>query len=301
MNSNDDNNDVDDKLSRQTASVPVVSVSLPTPTPGEDVVVTEAPLQVQVQGSNVAVLMRTPGDDDVLTLGFLWSEGWIRSIDDVRSVRHCDTVDDDPTADWDDDDHVMQVVLHDDSALQKRRQRATVSSSSCGMCGKALLDEVASQCAPVPMTSTQVPVGGLADAVQQMQAAQRVHQKTGACHAAAAFAVDNDELALEALYEDVGRHNACDKLLGHTLRHPSSSSTSVWVLSSRIAYELVHKAAVAQVAVLAGVSAPTSLAVRLADRMGITLVGFVRGTRANVYTHPNRLGLTPAPPVEIDA
>ena len=234
----------------------------------EDEVAVEEPLEIRVDGRPLAVTMRTPGHDEELALGFLFGEGLIDGPRDAGPPADLagNTVD------------VAGPLLRETSA------RAFYTSSSCGVCGKGALDEVAVLCARVasgPDVAREL-LAALPDRLRQPTFA-----RTGGLHATGLFTPDG---TLVCAREDVGRHNAMDKVVGWALReglvplHPH-----VLCVSGRLSFELVQKAAVAGAPVLVGVGAPTSLAVRLADDRGLTLCGFARGGRVNVYTGSDRV------------
>jgi FdhD protein len=249
-----------------------------------DWIVIEEPLEIRALGpgqapTSVAVTMRTPGNDAELAVGFLYTEGLVRSRADVVASRDC--VSPSGAADC----NVVQVVLSRpfDSSILKRNFFAT---SSCGVCGKATLDQIAVRCPPVgpgPVVGRSV----LVDLPGTLRGAQMVFDRTGGLHAAGLF----DPVGrLIALREDVGRHNAVDKLIGRAfLDSELPLAGRIMLVSGRTSFEILQKAAVAGVPIVCAVSAPSSLAVSVADRLGITLVGFLRGTSFNVYTHPGRI------------
>lgn len=232
----------------------------------EDEVAVEEPLEIRVDGAPLAVTMRTPGHDDELALGFLYGEGLIDGPRDAEPTLEANTVE------------VAGPLLRDVGA------RAFYTSSSCGVCGKGALEEVAVRSAPIaagPELSRDL-VAELPDRLRQPTFA-----RTGGLHATGLFSPDGSLLCVR---EDVGRHNAMDKAIGWALReglvplHPR-----VLCVSGRLSFELVQKAAVAGAPLLVGVGAPTSLAVRLADDRGLTLCGFARDGRVNVYTREERV------------
>jgi FdhD protein len=223
--------------------------------------------------------MRTPGGDFELAAGFLFTEGLI-GPHDVRRVAYCDDVDDEAQR-----YNVVTVGLSSpfDPSVLRRNFYAT---SSCGVCGKAALDDVAVRCAPVgegPVVDLDVILG----LPETLRAAQKVFDRTGGLHAAGLCSTDG---RLATSREDVGRHNAVDKVIGERLLEGELPLGS-WILqvSGRLSFEIVQKAAVAGIAIVSAVSAPSSLAVDAAERLGMTLVGFVRDGRCNVYTHPERV------------
>jgi FdhD protein len=233
-----------------------------------DEVAVEDPLEIRVDGRALAVTMRTPGHDDELALGFLFGEGL---IDGPRDAG--------PPADL-----AGNTVEVAGPLLREPDARSFFTSSSCGVCGKGALEEVA-------VHSDPLPAGPVLDRALAADLPERLRQptftRTGGLHATGLFSAEGTLLCAR---EDVGRHNAMDKVIGWALReglvplHPL-----VLCVSGRLSFELVQKAAVAGAPVLVGVGAPTSLAVSLADDRGLTLCGFARGGRMNVYTAPERI------------
>jgi FdhD protein len=250
-----------------------------------DRLVTEEPLEIRIQGPGqeaqaVAVTMRTPGHDFELAVGLCRTEGLLAGATDLGEVRYC--LAGEPGADQ--EYNVVTVAVRRPVDLGERR--VVAASSSCGVCGKATLDEVAIGCEPVaagPVVARSV----LVDLPDTLRKSQKVFDVTGGLHAAGLFAPNGE---LRTLREDVGRHNAVDKLIGHAVMNGLLPlSDSVLVVSGRLSFEIVQKAAVAGIPILAAVSAPSSLAVATAERFEQTLVGFLRDGRGNVYTHPERI------------
>jgi FdhD protein len=248
-----------------------------------DRLATEEPMEIRVEEPgaeqrSVAVTMRTPGHDFELAVGFLLTEGLIFGRDDVRSVRYCAV----PR----EEQHYNVVSVSVAQALEFE-QRSFYATSSCGVCGKASLDAIDVQCAPIadgPVIAPAV-VTALPDA---LRGAQAVFERTGGLHAAGLF---DPRGTLVASREDVGRHNAVDKLIGAQLlegRLPLSES--ILMVSGRASFEIIQKAATAGIPIVCAVSAPSSLAVDAARRFGLTLVGFLRGERFNIYTRAERIG-----------
>jgi FdhD protein len=248
-----------------------------------DRLATEEPMEIRVEEPgaeqrSVAVTMRTPGHDFELAVGFLLTEGLIFGRDDVRSVRYCAV----PR----EEQHYNVVSVSVARALEFE-QRSFYATSSCGVCGKASLDAIDVQCAPIadgPVIAPAV-VTALPEA---LRGAQAVFERTGGLHAAGLF---DPQGTLIASREDVGRHNAVDKLVGSQLlegRLPLSES--ILMVSGRASFEIIQKAATAGIPIVCAVSAPSSLAVDAARRFGLTLVGFLRGQRFNVYTRAERIG-----------
>ncbi|MBV9515813.1 MAG: formate dehydrogenase accessory sulfurtransferase FdhD [Mycobacteriaceae bacterium] len=242
----------------------------------------EEPLEIRVNGTPITVTMRTPGSDVELAQGFLLTEGVIGRREDVLTVRYCG-------GSGPNTYNVLDVTLAPDVPMPDLAvTRNFYTTSSCGVCGKASVEAVrlASRYCP-----GDDPAAVAADTLTAMPAAlrssQRVFDSTGGLHGAALFAVDGTMLAIR---EDVGRHNAVDKVIGWALesgRIPLSGT--VLLVSGRASFELTQKAAMAGAPVLAAVSAPSSLAVDLASQSGLTLVAFLRGDSMNVYTRPDRV------------
>jgi FdhD protein len=247
----------------------------------EDAVAHEEPLEIQVQGVSCAVVMRTPGDDEDLAIGFLTTERVIGGIGDIASVRHC-TAAADPEA----LENVIRVVLREGITLPwDRLRRHTFASSSCGVCGKATI-EAALHHGPPLQGGIELSAAVLYDLPAELRKAQRAFDETGGLHAAALFDIRG---ALCFVREDVGRHNAADKVIGAALRAGIPASELGMLVSGRIGFEIVQKAAAAGISLVAGISAPTSLATRFGDALGVTVIGFLRGRSMNVYAHPERI------------
>jgi FdhD protein len=241
-----------------------------------DLLAVEEPLEIRVNGDALTVTMRTPGDDIDLAAGFLAAEGVVTGPDGIAAIKMCDS-------------NVADVTLAGGAQLPLAGLRRNfLTTSACGICGKDSIESVRLRVAPSlaadPVTVTAGVLAGLPAALRQ---AQRVFASTGGLHAAGLFQADGTLLALR---EDVGRHNAVDKVVGWALRGGRLPlSGCVLLVSGRASFELVQKAAVAGIPVLAAVSAPSSLAAELADESGLTLVGFLRGTSMNVYTAAHRV------------
>lgn len=250
--------------------------------PADDILVTEEPLEIRLGHGpldarvefRLSVTMRTPGNDEELALGFLFTEGLIDDPRQVVRVAYCEDVRPEERG------NVVRVELRPEVVVDPARwQRNFYTTSSCGVCGKSSIEAVHAQClrplGPPPDVDAAI-ILGLPD---RMRAAQTVFKHTGGIHAAALFSA-NGELLL--LREDVGRHNAVDKLVGATLDGPSRSDT-ILVVSGRAGFELVQKCIVAGIPVMVAVGAPSSLAVQLARESGLQLFGFVRDGRCNRY------------------
>jgi FdhD protein len=272
-------------LRRNVARVRALSVHAGATVERPDVLAAEEPMEIRVEGAGqvavpVAVTMRTPGSDFELAAGFLYTEGLISSRDELRRVSYCEDL-----APEEQQYNVVTVELarpFDATALQ----RNFYASSSCGICGKATLDDVEVRCEPIAQ-GPEVEGDAVTAMPETLRKAQRVFEQTGGLHAAGLFSPDGKLLALR---EDVGRHNAVDKIVGPALLAGDLPlSERVLQVSGRIGFEIVQKAARAGIPVITAVGAPSSLAVDAAERLGMTLVGFVREQRFNVYTHPDRI------------
>lgn len=271
---------------RHITTRPVVAVRGETLEVRDDRIVGEAPLEIRAAGPGqepvaVAVTMRTPGHEAELAVGFLRSEGLI----DGSEVLGTETGD--PVAlNQPDDTIVVRLSRPFDPSVVAERH--FVATASCGICGKASIDEVAVRCDPLPdgpLVSRSV-VLALPD---MLRAAQRAFDQTGGLHASALFTPAGELIAIR---EDVGRHNALDKVIGSQLLADALPlHDRVLMVSGRVSFEIVQKAAVAGVPVICAVSAPSDLAVETAERLGVTLVGFLRGDGFNVYSHDRRIAL----------
>jgi FdhD protein len=245
-----------------------------------DLVVAEEPLEIRIAGESLVVTMRTPGDDLDLVAGFLFTEGLITSIADIAAMAH-------RGGSGEDRDNIVEVTPARDRHLSaggaRRVMRAT---AACGLCGKESIADIRRRM-PAVADETRVSLSMVLGLPDVVRAAQPVFAATGGLHAAAVFRANG---TLVAVREDVGRHNAVDKVIGHLVRQGNVPLRgTVMMFSGRAGFEIVQKAAAAQVPVLCSVSAPSSLAVDLAQEMGLTLLGFVRGASANVYTWPARI------------
>ncbi|OEJ93572.1 formate dehydrogenase accessory sulfurtransferase FdhD [Streptomyces thermolilacinus] len=251
-----------------------------------DTLVAEEPLEIRLNGKPLAVTMRTPGDDFTLAAGFLVSEGVLGSADDVRNIAYCAGARDDGGNTY----NVVDVRLAPGVPVPDiTLERNVYTTSSCGLCGKASLDAVRTTARFTLADGPPVRVGVdvLAALPDRLRAAQQVFERTGGLHAAALFSPSGELIDVR---EDVGRHNAVDKVVGRALREGRLPlGGTVLMVSGRASFELAQKAVMAGVPVLAAVSAPSSLAVDLAAETGLTLVGFLRGGSMNVYAGEERL------------
>ena len=243
----------------------------------DDTVAAEAPLEIRVGGVPIAVVMRTPGHDEDLVRGFLLSERIAQSPASITSVRHCAQVDT-PEA----EDNVMQVVLDHAVDLAALR-RNMFASSSCGICGKASIEHAMARAEAVSRRTT-VRAADLYQLPTRLEAGQPGFAATGGVHAAALF---DETLQTIAIREDIGRHNAVDKVLG--VAAATERRGCVLMVSGRVSFEIVQKALACGVELIAAVSAPSALAVELAEQGGMTLVAFLRDTRMCVYAGADRI------------
>jgi len=275
----------DSGVRRPTAPTRVLSVKSGSTVSRPDRLAAEEPMEIRAAGpaqeaESVAVTLRTPGNDFELATGFLYTEGLITSRDDVASVAYC--------ADVSPAEQQYNIVTVDltrpfDGSALKRNFYAT---SSCGICGKASIYQVHIRCrhlgpGPVVAGSTVLALP------ERLRGAQRIFEETGGLHAGGLFDAQGNVLSVR---EDIGRHNAVDKLVGQALLAGDLPlSDRVLMVSGRISFEIVQKAAVAGIPILCAVSAPSNLAVETAEELGMTLAGFVRDGSFNVYAHPERI------------
>jgi FdhD protein len=262
----------------------------------------EEPLEIRLGGRRFTLTMRTPGNDEELVAGFLLAEGFIESpadLDEIRRVRGPKGIP---------ERNIVDVILNVPAAnLRERLKRNFAISSSCGVCGKTSIEATQRRIAPISSRLT-VAAGAILELAPMMRRAQEVFAATGGLHAAALFvaagtaarsngarrtgavATPVTSVQLKALREDVGRHNAVDKVVGYALMNRMLPlGAALMAVSGRLSFEIVQKAAAAGVPILAAVSAPSSLAVELAEEVGITLVGFLRNGTFNLYCHPDRI------------
>ncbi|HOI93443.1 MAG TPA: formate dehydrogenase accessory sulfurtransferase FdhD [Syntrophobacter fumaroxidans] len=245
----------------------------------ENELAVEELLEIYVDDSPYAITMRLPGDDINLAAGFCFTEGIIRSCDDIASIKHCEAIP---------GERRVMVRLSPDRKKAKavRKERAEyLSKSSCGLCGKREAEEIFDDIPPVE-TCRHIELEEILRLKDVFEGRQAIFPRTGATHSAAAF---DDRANLLAFAEDIGRHNAFDKVIGALLRTRELGKVFLGVVSSRLSFEMVQKAGVAGFEVFAGLSAPTSLAVAMAERLNMTLIGFLREKSMSIYTHPERV------------
>lgn len=266
--------------------------------PEDDALASERPLEIRVRGKTVSVTMRTPGShgtpdapddagggqDAELAAGFLLSEGLLHDRHDIDRIEPCVR-----TASGTADGDVLNVFLRPEVEFDHAKlQRHSFMSSSCGVCGRASIEAIHQHFPPIRDT-TSFTTDTMSALPDRLRAAQRTFDRTGGLHAAGLFDAQGD---LRVLREDVGRHNAVDKVLGHAWRNGwLPLGGHVLLVSGRVSFEIVQKALAGGVPVLAAVSAPSSLAVEFAEANNQTLIGFLRGSRMNIYCHAARVGL----------
>jgi len=274
----------DSPVRRSTVGVRVQVVDAGVGHERPDRLVTEEPMEIRAHGPGqapgpVSVTMRTPGNDFELAVGFCVSERVVAHPHDIASVAYC--VSNDAPQEY----NIVTVTTRTPIDLEAHR-RAFVSNASCGLCGKTTLDQVEAACEPIT-SEVHVAHSVLVALPDRVRAEQAVFDATGGVHAAALFTAAGD---LECLREDIGRHNALDKAIGWAaLARRLPLHDSVLIVSGRVSFEIVQKAAIAGIPVIGAVSAPSSLAVQTAARLGITVVGFLRGDHFNIYSHPERV------------
>jgi FdhD protein len=268
---------------RATRAVPVTRVSDDGVTRTTDMAAAEEPLDVRLHGRSFAVIMRTPGEDRALAAGFLLSERIIRSGDDIGAIEHCRHPDQAKAH------HVVDVFLCGDAAARVpallANRRDLIANSSCGVCGRATIEELRADIDPLP-PSWFASVELIRQLPERLRSRQATFDETGGLHAAALFTADGTFITAA---EDVGRHNAVDKSIGTLLLQHSAQLPGILMVTGRVSFEIVQKAWLAGIPLVAAISAPTSLAIELADEAGITLLGFVRERSLNIYTHASRV------------
>jgi FdhD protein len=263
-----------------------VSRVTPTELPqlSDDHVVVEEPLDIRIAGDTLAITMRTPGHDRELVLGFLWAEGIIRDLADVGAVAHCGRTGDEAFGD------TIEVTPGPGAKLtlpeETGARRGTLTTSACGVCGRRSIDDLMARCRPIEPGARMAPAA-LLRAVETLRERQPLFARCGGCHAASLVTLEGDHVAT---FEDVGRHNAVDKLVGaRLLAGALPASRHALVVSGRTSFEIVQKAVAAGIPIVAGVSASSSLAVEVARRASVTLVGFARGGDFVVYSGSERV------------
>jgi FdhD protein len=269
--------------------------------PETDRLAVEEPLEIRLGGRRFTLTMRTPGHDEELTAGFLLAEGFINSPGELGEIRRLRGAKGQP------EPNAVDVILNvPATGLRDRLRRNFVMSSSCGVCGKTSIEALQRRIEPLP-GGMRLSARAIVRMPEMMREAQDGFAATGGLHAAALFSLESVPLAdslgksvngadseaglaLIALREDIGRHNAVDKVIGFALMHAMIPlNLAIMMVSGRLSFEIVQKAAAAGIPVLCAVSAPSSLAVELAEEVGMTLVGFLREPNFNIYTNPERI------------
>jgi FdhD protein len=253
---------------------------------GDDIAV-EEPLEIRVAADTLATIMRTPGEDNFLATGFLHGEGIIGELADLGRVFHCGRPTDEGYG------NLIDVAAAPGTALAPEltslSRRGTIVSSSCGVCGRERIDDLTSRLGKITR-AVEVSESRVTQSIEQLSAGQTGFARTGGLHGALVLGADGQVLALS---EDVGRHNAVDKVIGKLLYAEQLTKArcdgDVLTVSGRTSFEIVQKAAAARIPIVVSVSAPTSLAIDLAEALGITLIGFARAGGFNVYTHAQRV------------
>jgi FdhD protein len=267
---------------RETASTEIVRWKKGTaPKREPDEVAKEEPLEIRVRGQSVAITMRTPGHDEELAAGFLLTEGMIHRRADVTAINYCQQGE---AANY---ENTLNVFLAPNVEVDlERLTRHVFASSSCGLCGKASIESVHQHFAPVESTVRIAPEI-IVQLPERLRAAQETFAKTGGLHAAAIFDAQGKLIVVR---EDVGRHNAVDKVVGYCfLKNELPLDAHVLLVSGRASFEIMQKALAARIPVVCAVSAPSSLAVEFAQESGQTLIGFLRGETMNIYAYAERV------------
>jgi FdhD protein len=270
------------RSSREIASAEILfCITGRKPTRQPDSLAMEEPLEIRVRGRSVAVTMRTPGHDEELAAGFLLAEGLIRDRSAVKEIAHCRQGE---AANY---KNTLNVFLAPSVEIDfERLTRHVFASSSCGLCGKASIEAVQQHFSPVD-SRVKVAMRTIIGLPEKLRVAQQTFAQTGGLHAAAIFDARGKLLVSR---EDVGRHNAVDKVIGHAfLKSKLPLDRHVLLVSGRASFEILQKALAARIPVICAVSAPSSLAVEFAQENGQTLIGFLRGGSMNIYSHPERV------------
>ena len=245
-----------------------------------DEVAAEEPLEIRISGETLAITMRTPGHDRELVLGLLYAEGMIRGTEDVGGIAHCGRTGDEGR------ENTIEVTPAAGVVITLPLERKTVTTSACGVCGRRSIEDLLTRASAVPLGRT-LPADVIVRAVTAIKDSQPLFSRTGGCHGAVLSSFEGTRVAA---FEDVGRHNAVDKVVGSMLLAKKVPlADHVLVVSGRASFEIVQKAALAGIPVVASVSAPSSLAVELARGMNLTLAGFVRAGGFNVYSAGDRI------------
>ena len=248
----------------------------------EDWVAREEPLEIRIKGESIVVTMRTPGHDKELAIGFLLAEGVITNSSDVLEIAYCQQ------GEASLHKNILNVFLSPEVEINlDRLKRNVYASSSCGLCGKASIESLQNIFKPLNKIETVISVDKILTLAQKLRAKQSTFDKTGGLHAAGIFDRNGELLVLR---EDIGRHNAVDKILGHLfLKNRIPLEDCVLMVSGRASFEIIQKSLAGRVGIICAVSAPSSLAVDMAKESGQTLIGFLRERKFNVYSHKERI------------
>lgn len=248
----------------------------------EDWVAREEPLEIRVKGESIVVTMRTPGHDKELAIGFLLAEGVITNSSDILEIAYCQQ------GEASLHKNILNVFLSPEVEINlDRLKRNVYASSSCGLCGKASIESLQNIFEPLNKIETVISIDKILTLAQKLRAKQSTFDKTGGLHAAGIFDRNGELLVLR---EDIGRHNAVDKILGHLfLKNRMPLEDCVLMVSGRASFEIIQKSLAGRVGIICAVSAPSSLAVDMAKESGQTLIGFLRERKFNVYSHKERI------------
>lgn len=284
---NNDSRTDSPSIRRSTTDVKIVAIRGESGYKRPDTLATEEPLEIRVHGPgqqavSLTVTMRTPGNDFDLAVGLLFNEGLLADRDSLKSVCYCANV-------ASDEQLYNVVTVETNSPLtNSHRERTFFSSSACGVCGTTTIEDLATKASRI-VTNLTISKDTILTLPDLMLKKQKLFQQTGGLHGAGIFDIEGN---LEIVREDIGRHNALDKIVGHYFMNGQLPlNEKILALSGRIGFELVQKAAMAAIPVIVAVSAPSSLAVKTAESLGITLVGFARKGSANIYSHPERISI----------
>jgi len=261
-----------------TGKVPIIKFSDSERIQVDDVVTIEEPLEIYIDNEPFYTTMRMPGDEILLALGTCFTDGIIDSMEDVAGVNYCSDISRNKINVY------LNPLVNKEDRL-KKKQRYSTTYSSCGICGTDMIEGITSFTCRIKQNVT-MDISGISNMQKIMQEKQVVFPKTGGTHAAGIFSTEGELLSFS---EDVGRHNALDKAIGKLLFHRNIKKAAIVVLTSRLSFEMVQKAARIGVEIVCGVSSPTSLAIELAKKVNLTLIGFLRGKRGNIYTCPERI------------
>lgn len=253
-----------------------------------DLIATEAPLQIVLKHFDeeayietpISLTMRSPGNDEALVVGFLFNEGIVKNINDITQIRYCETVDENAK-----ESRIIVTLIKSVKVEEALYARNFMMNSSCGVCGKQMVEQLMTCFKPI-LNTEKAKLSIIIRFPEILREKQLLFKHTGGIHACALFDFNGN---LICLYEDIGRHNALDKVIGSLLIQQKSFENTIIVLSGRVGYEMMQKTAKAKIPILLAIGAPTSLAVDIAETTGISLLGFAKKERLNIYTHPNRV------------